>query len=363
MKFCDLNKQMELIRPQIDENIQKVLEHGAFILGPEVNEIEETLANYVGTKHCLTVKSGTDALLLAMMALDIGPGDEVIVPGFTFYATAEMVAFLRATPVFVDVDPETCNILPSEIEKAITSKTKAIIPVDLYGQCANYSEINKIGKSHNIPIIADGAQSMGARHNDKMACGTADMGCTSFFPAKPLGVYGDGGAIFLDNSEHYEKLKQLRNHGQPKRYTHTMVGHNARMDTIQAAILKAKFEIFPREVELRNQVAKTYSELIKAEGLNVTLPFVAPGNLSVWAQYTIQTDKRDQVRESLQADGIPTAIHYPKPLNKQPVFSHYESSLPTSEKLSERVMSLPMHPYLEKDEQVRVVESLKKALG
>ena len=359
MQFIDLAAQQARIKDKIDANIQKVLAHGNYILGPEVAELEEKLATFTGAKYCITVANGTDALQIAQMALGIGPGDEVITPGFTYIATAETVALLGAKPVYVDIDPKTYNLDPAKLEAAITSKTKAIIPVSLYGQCADFDAINAIASKYNLPVIEDAAQSFGASYKGKKSCNLTTIACTSFFPSKPLGCYGDGGAIFTNDDELAKVMRQIARHGQDRRYHHIRVGVNSRLDTLQAAILLPKLEIFAEEIALRNQVASTYTQQLNEAGINTT-PFVEAHNISAWAQYTIRVKNREQVQQKLKEAGIPTAVHYPIPLNKQPAVADSEASLPIGDEVAEEVMSLPMHPYLEEAEQIRVVDALSK---
>ena len=357
--FIDLQAQQKKIRSEIDQAIQNVLDHGQYILGPEVHELQEKLADFVGVKHCLGVASGTDALLIALMALGIKPGDEVITTPFTFIATGETIALLGAKPVFVDVDERTYNINPQLIEQAITSKTKAIMPVSLYGQCCDFDIINAIAEKHNLPVIEDGAQSFGATYKGKRSCSLTTIGCTSFFPSKPLGCYGDGGACFTNDSELAEKMRQISVHGQDRRYHHSVIGVNGRLDTIQAAILLQKLSIFPEEVERRAEIGRLYSELLN-DNEKIVTPYLAPENVSVFAQYTLLVENREAVQEKLKEQGIPTAIHYPMPLYKQPCF-HFTESFPVAERVSKRVMSLPMHPYLDSNSQNTIVEALNKA--
>ena len=373
MEFIDLKIQQKRIRKQLDRNINRVLEHGRYILGPEVGELEEQLAGYVGVRHCIGVSSGTDALLMAMMALEIGPGHEVITTPFSFIATGEMIALLGAKPVFVDVTPRTFNIDVQKIEQAITGNTRAIIPVSLYGQCADYDTINKIAGRYDIPVIEDGAQSFGASYKGQKSCGLTTVGCTSFFPSKPLGAYGDAGACFTDDDELAGALREIRIHGQDRRYHHSRIGLNARMDTMQAAILLAKMEIFPEEVERRQQVGERYSELIKqycnsakGEGSDTSQSIIPPliesGNTSVYAQYTVLVNNREQVQQAFRKEDIPTAVHYPVPLNRQPCLETDEFDVQVSQELAERVMSLPMHPYLAEEDQGKVIEVLQGAV-
>ncbi|WP_306427442.1 DegT/DnrJ/EryC1/StrS family aminotransferase [Gallibacterium anatis] len=344
MQFIDLAAQQKRIKDKIDSNIQKVLSHGQYILGPEVIELEEKLAYFVGAKYCISVANGTDALQIAQMALGISSGDEVITPGFTYIATAETVALLGAKPVYVDIDPKTYNLDPTKLEAAITDKTKAIIPVSLYGQCADFDAINAIAAKYNLPVIEDAAQSFGASYKGRMSCNLSTIACTSFFPSKPLGCYGDGGAIFTNDDELAKIIRQIARHGQDKRYHHIRVGVNSRLDTLQAAILLPKLEILEEEIYLRNKIAENYTALLNEAGINNT-PFVESHNISAWAQYTIRINNREQVQEKLRAAGIPTAVHYPIPLNKQPAVADPNAILPIGDRVAQEVMSLPMHPY------------------
>lgn len=358
MQFVDLAAQQARIKDKIDANIQAVLSHGKYILGPEVLELEEKLAAFAGAKHCISVANGTDALQIAQMALGIGFGDEVIVPGFSYIATAETPAVLGATPVYVDISEKTYNMDPDQLEAAITPRTKAIIPVSLYGQCADFDAINEIAARHNLPVIEDGAQSFGASYKGRKSCNLSTIGCTSFFPSKPLGCYGDGGAIFTNDDGLAVVLRQIARHGQDRRYHHIRVGVNSRLDTLQAAILLPKLEIFAEEIELRNQVAERYTRLLIQAGID-TSPFVDEHNISAWAQFTIRVENRPKVQESLQVAGIPTAVHYPIPLNKQPAVLDSGAALPVGDEAAETVISLPMHPYLSEKDQLKVVEALK----
>ncbi len=357
MQFIDLVAQQVRIKDKIDAAIQTVLQHGAYILGPEVAELEQKLAEFTGTKHCITVANGTDALQIAQMAFGIGPGDEVITPGFTYIATAETVALLGAKPVYVDVCPKTYNLDPTKLEAAITPNTKAIIPVSLYGQCADYDAINTIAAKYNIPVIEDAAQSFGASYKGMRSCNLTTVACTSFFPSKPLGCYGDGGAIFTNDDGLALIMRQIARHGQDRRYHHIRVGVNSRLDTLQAAILLPKLEILSEEIELRNQVANMYTRLLNDVG-DYTTPFVEAHNTSSWAQYTIRVKNREEVQKKLQEAGIPTAVHYPIPLNKQPAVADSHIQLPIGDEIAEDVISLPMHPYLIELEQRRVVQAL-----
>lgn len=355
--FIDLQAQQARIREQIDAGIRRVLEHGQYILGPEVSELEERLADYTGARYCITCANGTDALQIAQMALGIGPGDEVITPGFTYIATAETVALLGARPVYVDIDPRTCNLDPQLLEAAITPRTRAIIPVSLYGQCADMDAINAIALKHGIPVIEDAAQSFGATFRGRRSCSLTTIACTSFFPSKPLGCYGDGGAIFTNDQELATVMRQVARHGQDRRYHHVRVGVNSRLDTLQAAILLPKLAIFPEELGLRQQVAERYTELLNQAGL-VTTPWLQPGNTSAWAQYTIRVRERDRLQAELKQAGIPTAVHYPIPLNLQPAVADAAAVLPVGDRAAAEVMSLPMHPYLSAEDAERIVNCL-----
>jgi UDP-2-acetamido-2-deoxy-ribo-hexuluronate aminotransferase len=370
IEFIDLKIQQARIKDKIDAGIQRVLAHGQYILGPEVTELEEKLADFVGAKYCITCANGTDALQIAQMALGIGPGDEVITPGFTYIATAETVALLGAKPVYVDIDPRTYNLDPLLLEAAITPRTRAIIPVSLYGQCADFDAINKIAAKYGIPVIEDAAQSFGAIYKGNRSCNLSTIACTSFFPSKPLGCYGDGGAIFTNDDELAMILRQIARHGQDRRYHHIRVGVNSRLDTIQAAILLPKLEIFPEEIQLRQQVARHYNELLESYSENsevvtsgrptiCALPYVEPHNISVYAQYTVRVTDRFAMQEKLKEAEIPTAVHYPIPLNKQPAVADNTVILPVGDKAAEQVMSLPMHPYMTATDQQAIYISLQ----
>ncbi|SLM30549.1 Pleiotropic regulatory protein [Desulfamplus magnetovallimortis] len=361
MEFIDLKSQYRNIEEDVAQRIKNVLEHGRYIMGPEVQELEKKLALYAGVRHCIGVASGSDALQVALMALGIGQGDEVITTPFTFIATAEIIALLGAKPVFVDVKPDTYNIDPDLIESAITPKTKAIIPVSLYGQCADFDPINEIAENYNIKVIEDAAQSFGAIYKNRRSCALSTIACTSFFPSKPLGAYGDGGACFTDDDHLAKIMREIRVHGQERRYYHSRIGFNGRLDTIQAAILLSKFDIFQDEVERRWEIGNRYTSLIKERFRDIVTPYIEPWNRSVFAQYTIQVNNRDHVQEALKNKGIPTAVHYPVPLHKQSVFAsaNRDLLLPVSEALAEKVMSLPMHPMLTLEDQDFIVDSLE----
>lgn len=368
IEFIDLKTQQARIKDKIDAGIQRVLAHGQYILGPEVNELEEKLADFVGAKYCITCANGTDALQIAQMAFGIGQGDEVITPGFTYIATAETVALLGAKPVYVDIDPRTYNLDPQLLEAAITPRTKAIIPVSLYGQCADFDAINAIAAKYGIPVIEDAAQSFGATYKGKRSCNLTTIACASFFPSKPLGCYGDGGAIFTNDEELAKSLRQIARHGQDRRYHHVRIGVNSRLDTLQAAILLPKLDIFHEEIQLRQQVAKFYNEQIielhdrynktKNTPIQFTAPYIEPHNTSVYAQYTVRAIDRAAVQGKLENAGIPTAVHYPTPLNKQPAVSDSRVELPIGDKAATQVLSFPMHPYLRKSDVARVLHPL-----
>ena len=362
MQFVDLKTQYRHLKSSIDARIQAVLDHGHFILGPEVRELEERLAARIDAKYCIGCASGTDALLVALMALGVGPGDEVVTSPFTFFATGEMIALLGATPVFADIEPLTYNIDPAKIEAAITPRTRAIMPVSLYGQPAEMDAINAIAARHQLPVIEDAAQSFGAVYFGRHSGNLSTIACTSFFPAKPLGCYGDGGACFTSDDDLAKAMLEFRNHGQDRRYHHTRIGINGRLDTIQAAVLLAKLDAFDNELIARNEVANRYSSLLKGA---VHTPKVLPSRTSAWAQYTIEVDERDAVEAALREAGIPTAVHYPVALHQQPVFASLglgSGSFPHAESAAERVLSLPMHPYLAPADVQRVAEAVKSSV-
>jgi len=359
--FANLQEQYRSYKDQIDTRLQKVLSKSNFIMGEEITELESELEQFTSAKRAITCSSGTDALILALMAIDIEPGDEVITTPFSFIATAESIAFLKAKPVFVDIDPSTFNIDPTLIRDAITEKTKAIMPVSLYGQPPDLEEINSIAKEHNLIVIVDGAQSFGARYRDRYEVHYSDMYTTSFFPAKPLGCYGDGGALLTNNAELAEKVSMLRVHGQNKRYHHRFIGIGGRLDTIQAAVLLAKLRYYDNELRLRQQIANTYSKLLSASTLagcdQRFVPIVKSDRTSVYAQYTLRFKRRDVLQNDLKMQGIPTAVHYPMPLHLQECFSYLGYKLgdfPESEKASREVLSLPMNAFLTQ-EQVEFV--------
>ncbi len=374
MQFIDLEAQQRqllpdgrTIREAVDARIASVLDHGRYILGPEVQELEETLAAYVGVDHCIAVASGTDALLIALMALGVQAGDEVITTPFSFISTSETIALLGATPVYVDIDPATYNLDPAKLEPAISECTKAIIPVSLYGQPADFSAINLIAKCYGLPVIEDGAQSFGSQQHGHRSCGLSTIGTTSFFPSKPFGGYGDGGACFTDDPELADRMRRVSRHGQARRYFHTDIGVNGRIDTLQAAILLGKWPNFVHEVEARGRIGAAYSLKLQAAGITTT-PKLATGNTSVYAQYTVQVDHRAAVQAALKESGIPTSVHYPTLLSQQPALRSVNSrfregcDLPLAQVACARVMSLPMHPWLSDEDQDLIVDALEIAL-
>jgi len=367
INFIDLKAQQQAIYPQIQERIQQVLAHGQYVMGPEIKELENRLASYVGVKHTISCSSGTDALLMPLMAYEVGPGDAIFTTPFTFIATAEVIQLLGATPVFVDIDPKTFNIRPEALAETIANlsrnpktahlKPKGIIPVDLFGQPADYDSINAVAQEHGLFVLEDAAQSFGATYKGKRAGALAEVGATSFFPAKPLGCYGDGGAIFTDNDELAAIMRSIRVHGQgTHKYDNVRIGLNGRLDTLQAAILLAKMDIFDQEVASRQEVVRRYREALKEV---VDVPYLAPECTSVWAQYSVLSDNRTGLQQKLKERGVPTAIYYPLPLHLQGAFAYLEhqaGDFPVSEKASERIFSLPMHPYLGETDQDKIVE-------
>jgi UDP-2-acetamido-2-deoxy-ribo-hexuluronate aminotransferase len=363
LPFIDLGAQYRALKGELDTSIQRVLDHGRFIMGPEVAEMEAALCALAGTAHCVSVASGTEAMLIALMALGIGPGDEVITPAFTFAATAEVVVLVGATPVLVDVEPDTCNIDPRLIEAAVTERTRAIIPVSLYGQPPDMAEINALADRHGLTVIEDGAQSFGAEYQGRKSCALSAVGCTSFFPSKPLGCYGDGGAIFTDDATLAQACREIRVHGQSGRYHHTRIGVGGRMDTLQCAVVLAKLTRFEREIALRMEIGERYNRLFDERGIDRVAQ--RADRTSVFAQYTILVDDRPALQSALESAGVPTAVHYPAPLSGQPAYRELcrYGSLPNSEGLARRVLSLPMHAYLEQPAQDRVVEAVAKAVA
>lgn len=356
--FIDLKSQYGLLKPKIQERINAVLDHGQYIMGPEVGELEEELAKFVGANHCVSVASGTEALLISLMALEIGSGDEVITTPFTFVATGEVIVLRGAKPVFVDIESDTCNIDASKIEAAITPKTKAIMPVSLYGQPADMEEINEIATKYGIAVIEDAAQSFGAKYQGSMSCNLSTIGCTSFFPSKPLGCYGDGGAIFVNDESIAQACREIRVHGQSQRYCHTRIGVGGRMDTMQAAILLAKLDQFDWEIEQRAEIGRRYNKLM--DKANIARVQQRSDRTSVYAQYTIFVENREATQVKLKDAGIPTAVHYPCPLSEQPAYENFcsKKDTPIAATLSKKVMSLPMHPYLKKIDQQKIVSAL-----
>ena len=363
MQFIDLKTQYSNLREQINGRIQTVLDHGQYIMGPEVAELEKALCDFTGSDHCVTVSSGTEALLISLMALGIGRGDEVITTPFTFVATAEAIVLLGAVPVFVDVEPDTCNIDPKLIEAAISEKTKAIMPVSLYGQIPDMEEINAIANRHGLAVIEDAAQSFGASYRGSRSCNVSSIGCTSFFPSKPLGCYGDGGAIFTNDAALAKAMREIRVHGQERQNYHNRIGVGGRMDTLQCAIVLAKLTEFQAEIDARIEAGKRYMELLTGTN-GIGLPVVRADRDCVWAQFTVKVDDRPKVVAALQEKGIPTAVHYPIPLHHQPAYAglcRIATPLTISEDLGSRVMSLPMHPFIEHETQKVVVKALVEA--
>lgn len=362
MDFVDLKSQYQALRSHIDARIQTVLDHGQYIMGPEVAELEARLAAYTGARHCVTVSSGTEALLISLMALGIKPGDEVITTPFSFIATAEVIVLLGATPVFADIDPATCNLDPALVEERVTARTRAIMPVSLYGQPADMDAINAIAHRHGLSVIEDAAQSFGATYQGKRSCNLSHIGCTSFFPSKPLGCYGDGGAIFTSDDDLATAMREIRVHGQSRRYVHTRVGVGGRMDTLQCAIVLAKLESFDWELQQRARIAAAYDALFSGK---IGLVTRMHGRTSALAQYTVVLDERDAIQAQLHAAGIPTAVHYPVPMHLQPAYAHLCSpeDAPVAMDMAARVLSLPMGPYLDAGTVQEVGETLLRAVG
>lgn len=364
MNFIDLQKQYQMYKDDIDSAIQKVINEGHFIMGPDIHSLEQELRMFVNVNHAITCSSGTDAILLALMAYGVQPGDEIITTPFSFIAAAEVIAFLKAKPVFVDIDSKTYNIDPLLIHNAITPKTTGIIAVDIFGQCADYDALHDLAVKYNLFLIEDGAQSFGAEYKQKKSCSFGDISCTSFFPAKPLGCFGDGGAVFTNNDRMAEIIRSLRLHGKgTHKYDHAYIGINGRLDTLQAAILSVKLKHFPEEITKRNTVADYYTQ-----GLANTCitPFIENHNRSVYAQYVIQINNRDALMQYLNQNEIPTAIHYPKPLHLQNAlagFGYKNGDFPITERLCNNVLALPMHPFLTREEQDKIIETIKRGLG
>ena len=367
LPFIDLKSQYAALKTSIDARIQRVLDHGQYIMGPEVAELEAALAAFTGSRHCIAVASGTEALLMALMAIGLKPGDEVITTPFTFAATAEVIVLLGGKPVFVDIEPDTCNIDASLIEAKIGPKTRAIMPVSLYGQCADMDAINAVAARHGLPVIEDAAQSFGASYRDGRSCNLSTIGCTSFFPSKPLGCYGDGGAIFTNDDALAQAMREIRVHGQRGRYQHVRVGVGGRMDTLQCAIVLGKLERFEWELQRRVEVGARYHALL-ADWLPAhggELVTVRPDRNSVWAQYTVKLPERDRVAQALKPLGVPTAVHYPRPVHHQPAYAEHccPDCCPHSIQAAQRVLSLPMSADLTQAQQDQVVQALREALA
>jgi UDP-2-acetamido-2-deoxy-ribo-hexuluronate aminotransferase len=364
MEFTDLKAQYRALKKDIDARIQRVLDHGQYILGPEVREMEEKLAAWTGARHCVSVASGTEALLIALMALDLKPGDEVITTPFTFVATAEVIVLVGAKPVFVDVEEDTANLDVTKLEAAITPRTRAIMPVSLYGQPADMDEINAVAARHRVPVIEDAAQSFGAAYKGRKSCNLSTIGCTSFFPSKPLGCYGDGGAIFTDDDALATAMREIRVHGQSGRYNHTRIGVGGRMDSIQCAVVLGKLGRFDWEVERRIALGRRYDRLLGGLAPRLRPIRVRPDRTSVYGQYTVRTSERSALQDALKAKGIPTAVHYPLSLHQQPAYAagYKGQSFPASEKLAREVLSLPFSADLSESDQDRIVQSLAQAL-
>jgi UDP-2-acetamido-2-deoxy-ribo-hexuluronate aminotransferase len=358
IQFIDLKSQYALLKNKIDQRIQTVLDHGQYIMGPEVAELENELAKYTGSKFAIGVSNGTDALQFALMALGIKTGDQVIVPDFSFFATVEVILLLGAVPIFVDVEEQTGNLLVSDLKAKMNPKVKAIIAVSLYGQCADFDEINEVASKYNVPVIEDGAQSFGASYKGKKSCNLTTIGATSFFPSKPLGCYGDGGACFTNDEELAKKMKKIRVHGQEKRYVHTDLGSNGRLDTLQAAILIEKLKVLDQETSLRQKIAKKYNDELHAK---IKKPIIKSHNLSVYAQYTIRAEKRSELVAFLDQRKIPTAIHYPGTMSSQPLLrAQFKEKNINSEKLANEVLSLPFSPYLNEVDQNIIIKTVNE---
>lgn len=367
LQFIDLKAQYRTIEKEIKDRLNNVLEHGRYIMGPEVGELESKLAEYVGVRHAISTASGTDSLEIALRALGIGLGDQVITVPFTWISTAEVIVQVGATPVFVDIEPDTYNMDLALLENAITPQTKAIMPVSLFGQMPDYTLINSIAAKYNIPVIEDGAQSFGATQRGRRSCGVTNIGATSFFPAKPLGCYGDGGALFTNDDQLAEKMRAIRTHGGLERHYHPYIGLNGRLDTMQAAILLAKLERFDWEVNRRKEVGNYYTTLLqsgKNGASSIKAPIIAENNTHVYGQYTIRVRDRDVLMENLKKAGIPVAVYYPRCLHEQPAFSfcgYNWGDLPEAEKASREVLSLPMHPYLDNETIEHIVTTIAEA--
>jgi UDP-2-acetamido-2-deoxy-ribo-hexuluronate aminotransferase len=359
VEFIDLKAQYKRIETNIQKRIAKVLEEGNYIMGPEVHELETQLAEFCGAKHCITCANGTDALQMSLMALGIGPGDEVITTAFSFFATAEVIALVGATPVFVDINKDTFNIDAALVEEKITANTKAIMPVSLFGQCADMDAINDIAHRYSLPVIEDAAQSFGATYKGKKSCNLSTIGCTSFFPAKPLGCYGDGGACFTNDDELAEVLRSIRVHGKgTDKYDNVRIGLNSRLDTLQAAILLEKLSIYLGEIQLREAIAQKYNTALSEV---FQTPIIEIDNQSVWAQYTLRSNNRSHWLNTLQKAGIPSGIYYPKALHQQAALQLFSQgqAFPVAEMVAQQAFSLPMHPYLQDEQQIAIINSLK----
>jgi UDP-2-acetamido-2-deoxy-ribo-hexuluronate aminotransferase len=363
MQFIDLKAQYQALKTEIDSQIQEVLNNCSFIMGPQVDKCERALEQYTGAKHALTCSSGTDALVIALMGVGIGPGDEVIVPAFSFFATAEAVTLVGAKPVFVDIEDEYYNIDISQVEAAMTPRTKGLIFVSLYGQTPDVDALLQIGKKYNIHIMEDAAQSFGASYKGKKSCNLTPISCTSFFPAKPLGCYGDGGALFVNDEQYLQAMKEVRVHGQKERYVHTRIGINGRMDSIQCAVINAKLPKFEWEVQRRAEIGMTYTKAFLNLSDKIRPPRVAEGCEHVYGQYTLYVENRSAFEKFLKEKGVPTSIHYPAPMHKQAAYAkHYQGlSLPVSERCAEHVISLPMHAYMSQADQTKVIETVMAA--
>jgi UDP-2-acetamido-2-deoxy-ribo-hexuluronate aminotransferase len=366
--FIDLAFQQRRIRDRIEAGLFGVLAHGKYIGGPEIDALEAKLADFVGVRHALAISNGTDALLIAMMAAGVRAGDEVVTSPFTFAATGEMIHLLGARPVYVDIDPVSYNLDANLIEAALSERTRVIMPVSIFGQCADMEAINQLASRHGIRVIEDGAQSFGATFRERRSGGLSHIGCTSFFPSKPLGGYGDSGACFSDDDELADAMRRIRDHGQSGRYHHTQIGINGRMSSFQASVLLAKLELFEEEISLRAQVAARYDRLFAERGRkldkeSLVIPEVMPGNTSVYAQYSLLVRNREAVQRRLSEQGVPSAVHYPVPLNRQPAMADDSCHVPVSEDISSRVLSIPMHPYLDEAQQARVVDAVVDAVA
>lgn len=364
INFLDLKIQQQKIKRKLNQRINKVLKHSNFIMGNEVSELEERLRNFTNSKYCITVGSGTEALMISLMSLNLKRNDEIITTAFSWISTAEVIVLLGLKPIFVDIDPQTCNINTNLIESKITKKTRVIMPVSIFGQPSEMSKINKIAKKNNLTVIEDAAQSFGSTYKKKYSCNLSDIGCTSFFPTKPLGCYGDGGAIFTNNSRIAQICKEIRIHGKNINNKYNRIGINGRMDTLQCAIVLSKLDIFKKEIKLRNKVGIRYDKMF--DKINVKRVQQCAETFCVFAQYSIFNNKRDELRQRLSNLGIPTQVYYPKPLNEHNIFKKYnrlKSNTPVSNKISNTILSLPMSPYLKKDFQEYIVESVEKVMN